>query len=836
MRLRSRTFAPFVVASLAVACGGTGDAEQSDSVTSAATGKDGKPVVVRPPKAHTTFTIHGLGNRCWDFGAGGRDAGPSGTVAHLAPCLGTPAQNVVVEEIDAHHDVRLHVGPSCLGVEPAESRGNPGGVAIGKVVVVQACNAAPTANQRFALDGDAVLMGRQTDGKDVTRELVIEPLGDDTRVGTPLVVGARDLNDAEYFQLVASNGAKVRPHSGFVGIPQGRGSDDAALDAVLALGWGTVIEVDRSLVLGLPGHEILAGTTLRGDRKGREQGPEIHYVPVDQDPSRSDDDGFRGGLLVVSKDHVRITGLRLRGTSRGTSESLKVAHGIRVNLDPDSMFDATPDPIFAPQLTDVLVDHIDASDWPGAAVDVRGADIIKDTRTYACGLFDAQICTEVIPTQACMGGLPLPRPNAVRAIGNFIHHNERDEIGYGVAVGEGGFVLARGNVMYLNRHSIAADGVRSTGYAAHDNFVLSNSPGYGTFGGNHEHDFDKHGTFDHGHWVGGISGDWVDIGWNTFLGTDRHNFDERGTPCRETDIHDNVFLQSKGAAITSANTIPSKDVYGPNEFSAPNPTSDLAVADFDGDGVEDVFVGTGATWWYSSAGAAEWRFLNRMPEHASALRFGDFDGDGRADVATIHDGLVDVSWAGISPWQSVNAAAWSVDDLAVGDFDGDHRADLFLTTGASWFVAPHADGSWQPYAALGLRTSELRFGDFDADGKTDVFGVLENQWQYVPGGTSSWVPLRTALTSSVAGLVVADFDGDGYADVGRKSGSTWQYAARGWGGFVTLRNTSDPLVGQPIGRFDGDKKADVLLWGDRHFRIASRARDPVVTWSTQDMK
>jgi hypothetical protein len=265
------------------------------------------------------------------------------------------------------------------------------------------------------------------------------------------------------------------------------------------------------------------------------------------------------------------------------------------------------------------------------------------------------------------------------------------------------------------------------------------------------------------------------------------------------------------------------------------------VGDFDGDGIDDVFVGTGATWWYSSSGVAEWRHLNRMPEHASALRFGDFDGDGRTDVATIHGGLVDVSWAGISPWQSVNAAAWSIDDLAVGDFDGDHRADLFLATGASWFVAPHAEGNWQYYATSSYRTPELRFGDFDADGKTDVFGVTDGQWQYVPGGTASWVPLRTALTSSVAGLVVADFDGDGYADIGRKttggflSVATWQYAARGWGGFVTLRTTDDELVGQPVGKFDGDKKADVLVWGDRHFRIASGARSPVVTWSTQDM-
>jgi hypothetical protein len=812
MRIRSVTSLVLLVASAVVACGGAVPEapEASDESTVASEAKIapgvGRP---RPPRPHTTFTIRGLGDRCWDFGAGGRVVGPLGTAAQLAPCRGTPAQSVVVQEIDAHHDVALHVGSMCLGVAGAGLRG---GVAVGKPLVLQACSATPTSTQRFALDGDAVLMGHQADGADVARQLVIEPLGDVTRVGTPLVVGTRDVNDAEYFRFVASNGPNVRPHGGFVRLaPKPNESDDDALDAALALGWGTVIEVDRSLVLQRFDHGFYAGTTLRGERKAREQGPEIAFTA-----------GGEGTVFVVAEDHVRITGLRLRGPSRSTSGSLPVAYGIKVLADP---------------LTDVLVDHVDASDWPGAALDVRGADTETQEHAFVCGgPSNLHVCTETVPAQQCKEGLPLPRPSAVRAIGNFIHHNEREGIGYGLAVGEGGFMLARGNVMYQNRHSIAADGTRTTGYVAHDNFVLSNSPGYGTFGGNHEHDFDKHGTFDRTHWVGGVSGDWVDFGWNTFLGTDRQNINERGTPCRQTEIHDNVFLQSKEDAFTTRNTDPSKDVIGPNQFSLPNPTADLAVGDFDGDDIDDVFVGTGATWWYSSGGVAEWRLLNRMPEHASELRFGDFDGDGRSDVVTIHNGLVDVSWAGVSPWQSVNAAAWSVDDLAVGDFDGDHLADLFLATGTTWFVAPHANGSWQSYATSSFRTWDLRFGDFDADGKTDVFGVTDNQWQYVPGGTASWVPLRTALTRNVVGLVVADFDGDGYADIGRKSGSTWQYAARGWGGFVTLRNTSDPLVGQPIGRFDAGNKADVLVWGDRHFRIASGARDPVVTWSRQDMK
>jgi hypothetical protein len=67
----------------------------------------------------------------------------------------------------------------------------------------------------------------------------------------------------------------------------------------------------------------------------------------------------------------------------------------------------------------------------------------------------------------------------------------------------------------------------------------------------------------------------------------------------------------------------------------------------------------------------------------------------------------------------------------------------------------------------------------------------------------NWRLLRSALTTSVDGLVVADFDGDGYADVARSNGLTWEYAARGWGGFVTLRSASlDQNLGKlPVGQF-----------------------------------
>jgi hypothetical protein len=81
----------------------------------------------------------------------------------------------------------------------------------------------------------------------------------------------------------------------------------------------------------------------------------------------------------------------------------------------------------------------------------------------------------------------------------------------------------------------------------------------------------------------------------------------------------------------------------------PNPTNHLGVGDFDGDGVQDLFLATGITPYYSSAGKTEWRFLSAKTEKLNDIRFGDFDADGRTDVFTqIGDDWM-VSWGGVSP-------------------------------------------------------------------------------------------------------------------------------------------------------------------------------------------
>ena len=748
----------------------------------------------RPTDA--AFYIHDLGHRCWDFGAEASWA--IGSPVYTYSCNGTVAQQVRVRETD-FHDVHLGVRSLfCIGV-----RG--GKVVAGAPLELQFCDDTSPA-QRFAVDGDAILMGNQTSGL-VTRDFVIAPQFYFTPSRTPLVVSVRHASDAEYFRFQAVDRSGVPPTSGFAHIFTEFGLDDA-----LALSWGTVIEVDDQQPLEVKGpfpKVIHAGVTIRGYRKYTYQGPEIHTCTTTDQP-----------MFMITEDNVRITGFRLRGPfndPRCQSSNLS-AQAILIQA---TAGDASHVPI-------VFVDHLDIGYFTASAVDTRGTDF-----------------SETCPT----GTLEFPRLTPVRVIGNFIHHIERRDPfdSYASVTGQGAFILNQGNVVYQTwQHHIAADARATTGYHAYDNFFLSNQ--------RNTHQVDMHPT---GHVEGTLAGDYFDVGWNTFLHTGFANIHDSGTPCRFTAIHHNIFPQSESDAIVTATKDLSKHVVYANTFNAQdehvNPTSDLSVGDFDGDRLDDVFVGTGAAWYFSSGAASEWRFLNRMPERASSLLFGDLDGDGRTDVIALHAENIDVSWGGLSKWQTINTTSATLADMAVGDFDGDGKADLFLSTGIELFWAPEGK-SWISLGPSSDRRAQLLFGDFRHAGHTQVLRIRAGVWELgeiiSQPNVFLFTPLNgPAVADSVDGLVVGDFDGSGFADeVARINPQTgaWEYNRPGgfptFTGWRPLRNDSNgaPITTLPkrgvVGRFSGGAATDVVVWQGVDFYVAPSGRDPLGQISRQDMR
>ena len=632
--------------------------------------------IIAPPPI---FYVRSYLGKCLDFGT----SLTSGAQVYLSDCNDFTEQQVRVEEVDSQHDVILHAGSKVLGFRPPFVGSDPGAfVVTSSGAPAPAAPATPvyalelqdlpnpnspavspitSANQTFALDGDSIILASD-------RRLVVQVQNGLVANGSPLVVAARSLADSEFWDFNQINGADIDPTSGFVraGYP---GSTATAYDILLSRfhPWngpfcqnaspacqpspaqpGTVIQIYPGTDINLSGLQPLqlpSGVTIRGNRRGTLFGPLLHQESAPGETM----------LEILQGDaDVRITGLRLQGISQSTDTGQKGSQGVLIH----------------PSLR-TIIDHNDVSSFTLAGVEVSG------TQTTANA-----------PSCSSENNDPLNRPYDALIARNFFHHNEMQDRGYGVGLDQGAFPLVLGNMFYLNRHAIASDGWNESGYHAWFNLVLSDSPTQHQLGiPYYTQDFDMHGTGDNG--FGGSAGDYVQIFDNTFLGANRPNFEIRGIPCNQADFNGNVSLQSSGDAVSvklsddgSGVAVPPGTLFveaNGNYFSSSNPTSRLGVGDFDGDGVQDLFLATGTAWYYAPQGSAEWRFLSAKTNPIGALIFGDFDGDGRTDVAVMDGNTLKVSWGGVSDWEYLNTVNASITDLAIGKF-GNHVPETGETT------------------------------------------------------------------------------------------------------------------------------------------------------------
>jgi hypothetical protein len=743
------------------------------------------------------FYFQSYMGRCLDYGPPPQTIG---SPVFVYGCNRTAAQQVGIEEIPSlgAHQVRLHAGSLCIGTDSNTP-------AAGSALTLEACG--NQAGEIFALDGDSILL-------DSNLDLAVQLKGGVTKSRTALVLGARMVSDFELWDAVAVDGSTRRPTSGFVSV-----STPTALQQALAnAGPGTVIELPAGADISfsdLPRpFPLSTRVTIRGDRRGGAEGPQITLSPGHDNT----------GLFITYGDHVRLTGLRLRGAGRDPGGSKPRLKGINGTATYNA-----------------LIDHNDLSDWTTSAIDLNGSDD------------DDPNCPPSIPV----------RSQIVRILRNFIHDNSQVySDGYGVVSGSGSNPFIFGNMFQKNYHSISSDGSATSAYSAVSNLIM---PGDG------DTDLDMHGYSTNNqatHAFGGVGGIGVEALKNTFLGTDKTNFGMRGTPCSGAldtfygnvavrDISGSVAVvpdgqtgQSSEVSWTSVNTRVSF-LRVDSRFSMPNPTQALLVGDFDGDGKDDLFMATGSGWYYSPAGNAEWRFLSAKTETVGSLLLGDFDGDGRADVFTQIGDKWLVSWGGRSDWQSLSdnhggaainpANTKQMVDFAIGDFVGDGRSDVFYADGKSWWVSDGGVGPLTFYATSSYKLPDILFGDFDGDGKTDVAGVVDHQWMFVPAnGPHSWTPLRAELTNTMAGLIAADFDGDGKTDIAQLNTSanltSMRVSVDGRGDWQPLNRNTTPSSIVAVGRFDNAKGSDILIWTGSFLSVLSHGSGSAIRQSRQDMR
>lgn len=437
----------------------------------------------------------------------------------------------------------------------------------------------------------------------------------------------------------------------------------------------------------------------------------------------------------------------------------------------------------------------------------------------------------------------------VRISDSFFHHNQHTG-GSGYGINPQAATIER-NVFDHNRHAITTGG-DAVGYIASRNLVLKGG-GYHGYGGlAYTHQFDVHGTDDcWGDKNCGRAAKELTFFENTFQYRHDHAIGIRGTPVFSARIDRNIFAHEDvrdpylgegavrlyqgdrriqfGSGINA--NIGGRDTFGK-----------YGVCDFDGDGKDDLFLPTGVTWWFASAGRFHWSYLNALGGSLGDLRLGYFDDDASCDVLVDNGREWMISRGGRTPWERFGAFGSRLSDVAFGRFDASVRDQLpnatrktthaFRTREGQWEVTSLAAPNWQRVQGSGKAMNKLRFGDFTGDGVTDVLAIENGRWSISESATGGWDTLNPSLGDDLQSVLIADIDNNNRDDVIRLVSKprgapqvlqTWDVGWQvSWDGrtpwqtlrFYTFNFKKDAGTVFPVyrfaGRFDDAAGADLL--------------------------
>ena len=295
------------------------------------------------------------------------------------------------------------------------------------------------------------------------------------------------------------------------------------------------------------------------------------------------------------------------------------------------------------------------------------------------------------------------------------------------------------------------------------------------------------------------------------------------------------------------------------------PRSQVVAGDFDGDGLDDLFLydyrsGETSVWRQRDAHFVPWFELD-FPVGRAVV--GDVDGNGIEDLVVasmaIESGQSEIVLLRGLPGRLVvesgavtGAQTRMVGQLALGDLDGDGDLDLTMAGGgrddtearvAAWENTGLGRFERQPVAPTGLGRShryvgKVMPGDLDADGLPDAVAI--NMWgdlEVLHGTSEGFVPVRPSGLEGQFGTPrnawLADFEGDGSLDLltacpdppfvalgrnGRFEAQTGAAGIAGWPG----------LVGAAVGDLDGDGRADLVGCDTEACRVAVGSADGLV--------
>lgn len=219
-----------------------------------------------------------------------------------------------------------------------------------------------------------------------------------------------------------------------------------------------------------------------------------------------------GALILTKKDgihplfecgsFVTFYGIRLQGSDNNIYAGKKF---IGQGSDFKNKYTVQASTGIQSKYEDLIVENCELSGWTHSAIIIKGAK--------ASGVFRY----------------------------NYIHHNRRHGLGYGITV-DGGNATILANVFDYNRHDIASTGIANSAYKATNNLFLAN----GT-----SHSVDVHGGRDRKDNTN-LAGRRFDVSNNTFiLPGKRQAFVIRGIPSEQAIFDDNKIVIKGNNSVKS---------------------------------------------------------------------------------------------------------------------------------------------------------------------------------------------------------------------------------------------------------------------------------------------
>jgi hypothetical protein len=284
----------------------------------------------------------------------------------------------------------------------------------------------------------------------------------------------------------------------------------------------------------------------------------------------------------------------------------------------------------------------------------------------------------------------------------------------------------------------------------------------------------------------------------------------------------------------------------PMKFSLPNPVA-LAVGDFNGDGKEDLVVveygGTGesAIAILLGDGTGKFRQSSSYPSgvETTGVAVADFNGDGNQDVAVANNaGNVMVFFGSgkgtLRKPATYNLRGTNPYNLAAGDLNGDGHPDLAVAEAIGGSVAVLLnDGTGKflkpvTYNAGGGEVVDVKIADLRNDGRNDLviangsagMVVLLNKGNGTFGKATIYPPCSgSPPCEAPQAVVVADFNLDGRLDaaVATNIDNSYFYYGKGDGTFglaIPVKDTIEFKGGYSIAAGDfitGNKAPDLAI-------------------------